>query len=365
MAIGMKINNKSDFNCGICTMAKQTNRISKVPDVRAKVSMELVHSDLAGPIDPVARDGFSYAITFTDDYSGAIFVYFLKVKSDASKALVQFLADASPYGKISRLRSDNGGEFTSGHFKEILLKNGIKHEFTAPYSPHRNGTAERGWRTLFEMGRILLLESGLPKTFWTYAVMAAAFTRNRCYNQRIKETPFYLLTGKRPNVSKLHVFGTTCYALEQNVKKLDPRGRKGIFIGYDKNSPAYLIYFKDDDTVSRRRVVEFTERLDNTHDKKVIEPRPESVVHEENDIFDDEVKSETCNDETPPPDVAARRYPLRDRKKPEFLNYSCYNRDMDCNVDCLYKVTPKSYNEAIKSNESSLWQKAMDVEISS
>ena len=102
-------------------MAKQTNRISKVPDVRAKVSMELVHSDLAGPIDPVARDGFSYAITFTDDYSGAIFVYFLKVKSDASKALVQFLADASPYGKISRLRSDNGGEFTSGHFKEILL----------------------------------------------------------------------------------------------------------------------------------------------------------------------------------------------------------------------------------------------------
>ena len=132
------------------------------------------------------------------------------------------------------------------------------------------------------------------------------------------------------------------------------------------NSTGYgPICFTDDDTVSRRRVVEFTERLDNTHDKKVIEPRPESIVHEENDIFDDEVKSETCNDETPPPDVAARRYPLQDRKKPEFLNYSCYNRDTDCNVDCLYKVTPKSYNEAIKSNESSLWQKAMDVEISS
>ncbi len=39
-------------------------------------ALELVHTDLAGPIDPEGKDGFKYALAFTDDYSGAVFVYF-------------------------------------------------------------------------------------------------------------------------------------------------------------------------------------------------------------------------------------------------------------------------------------------------
>lgn len=42
----------------------------------------MVHTDLARPIDPVSRDGHRYALSFTDDYSSAVFVYFLKNKSD-------------------------------------------------------------------------------------------------------------------------------------------------------------------------------------------------------------------------------------------------------------------------------------------
>ena len=45
---------------------------------------------------------------------------------------------------------------------------------SAPHFPHQNGTAERHWRTLFEMGRCLLLQANLGKGFWPYAVMAAA-----------------------------------------------------------------------------------------------------------------------------------------------------------------------------------------------
>ena len=138
---------------------------------------------------------------------------------------------------------------------------------SCPYSPHQNGTAERGWRTLFEMGRCLLLESGLPKPFWTYAVMAAVYIRNRCFNQRTHETPYYLLTSRRPDLSKLHVFGTICYPyIEEYKKKLDPRSSEGIFVGYDKNSPAYLIYYPNSNIVRRHRTVKFT---DNTHDKQI------------------------------------------------------------------------------------------------
>ena len=50
------------------------------------------------------RDGFKYAITFVDDYSSYIFVNFLKQKSDASNALKKFLADSSPYGKVSEMK---------------------------------------------------------------------------------------------------------------------------------------------------------------------------------------------------------------------------------------------------------------------
>jgi len=141
----------------------------------------------------------------------------------------------------------------SNEFQTLLVKNQIKHETSAPYSPHQNGTAERSWRTLFEMARSLLLESGLPKNLWTYAVMTATHIRNRCYCQRIKDThPMELLQVLKPNVSKMHVFGSVCYLIVHNSKKLDPRSRKGVFIGYDRNSPTYLVYDPQRRTVSKK-----------------------------------------------------------------------------------------------------------------
>ncbi len=50
----------------------------------------------------------------------------------------------------------------SRDFPALLTKNKIKHETSAPYSPHQNGTVEIGWRTLYDMSRCLLIESELP-----------------------------------------------------------------------------------------------------------------------------------------------------------------------------------------------------------
>ena len=123
----------------------------------------MVHCDLAGPIDPVAKDGFTYTLSFVDNYSGIIMVYFLKQKSDTAKATARLLADVAPYGTIKCIRSDNETEFTCEKFRSLLVKNQIKHENSAPYSPHQNGTVERAWRSLFYMARCLLLEANLPK----------------------------------------------------------------------------------------------------------------------------------------------------------------------------------------------------------
>jgi len=147
-------------------------------------------------------------LAFTDDFSGAVFVYFLRNKSDTVAATERFLVDSAPYGKVKCMRSDSGGEFTSVNIEALLRRNHIRRDTSAPYSPHQNGTAERHWRTLFKMGRCLLILASLAKVFWPYAVMAAAYTHNGCYNNWLKETPYFALTGLRPNLSNTRVFGS-------------------------------------------------------------------------------------------------------------------------------------------------------------
>ena len=169
------------------------------------------------------------------------------------------LADVSPLGLVKRVQSDNGGEFTSNELKNVLIDNFIRHEKSAPHSPHQNGTAERHWRALFEMARCLLINANLPKSLWTYAVKASAYIRNRCFNRRLGKTAFEAMTNKKPNVSNMHTLGQTCFTLINNPKKLDPRAEKGIFVGYDTGSPAYFIYLSNKETVKRVRCVNFHE----------------------------------------------------------------------------------------------------------
>ena len=98
---------------------------SREPDQRAKGPLEFVHCDLAGPVEPAAKDGFKYALSFVDDLTGTNLIYFLKQKSDTVEATEKFLADIAPFGKVKRIRSDNGTEFTSRKFKSLLRQNSI------------------------------------------------------------------------------------------------------------------------------------------------------------------------------------------------------------------------------------------------
>ena len=383
---GMHISSKSDFDCETCTLGKMTQYMNRAPDSKAENSLESIHCDIAGPVTPEAREGFRYAINFIDDYSGATFVYFLKNKSDAVKALERFLADSSPYGVIKRFRRDNALEFTSAEFDSVLVKNKIKSELSCPYSPHQNGTAERSWRTLFEMARCLLIESGLPKNLWTYAVKTAAYIRNRCYNPRLEITPFEALTGKVPTLSNMHTFGTECFAYVQNKKKLDHRCEKGILLGYDSHSPAYLVYFAKEGNIKKVRCVAFndkyTEKVDIPKQMEVYHPCIPMSKEQEENIQPEEIENEKENAQP------KRRYPDRDRRQPKHLeNFVTSNEgdtvdaakstlenfvtsDEGDTVDAAkstihycYRISPDTYEEVIQSPEAKQWQAAMEKEI--
>ena len=63
--------------------------------------------------------------------------------------------------KLGRLRTHNGGEFTSAALRTWLKEKGVSQEFTPPLTPQANGVAERMNRTLQEMARSMMQSTGL------------------------------------------------------------------------------------------------------------------------------------------------------------------------------------------------------------
>ena len=94
---GMKITSHKENECKTCTASKMSQTRNRNPDTRAKAPIELVYSDLAGPITPVGKDGFIYAMSFVDDYSGVIMIYSLKNKTDAVGATPTVLSRYSSH----------------------------------------------------------------------------------------------------------------------------------------------------------------------------------------------------------------------------------------------------------------------------
>ena len=123
------------------------------------------------------------------------------------------------------------------------MTRGIRHETCTPHTPSQNGVAERGWRTIFNKARAMMLHAGLSSGHWTYAVHTACYLTNRTSTKALDgDTPFRALTNKKPNVKNLRVFGCPVYVhVEDHTKKFQPRAQKGVFLGYTDNSPGYRV----------------------------------------------------------------------------------------------------------------------------
>lgn len=120
-------------------------------------------------------------MTFIDDYSRASMVYCIEKKSDVYGKLTEFVAMAEAYHncKVSKIKLDNGGEYSSIELKNYCKQKGIQLLYTVPYNPEMNGVAERLNRTLVEKARSMLIASGIDWHFWNEAITAANNLRNR------------------------------------------------------------------------------------------------------------------------------------------------------------------------------------------
>ena len=96
----IKLTTNYPLNCDIFIQGKMSNDRNKTLDSKAKKILILVYSDLAGPLQPLAKDGHKYVLNFIDDYSGLTMLYFLKHKSNTLLATTKYLVDITLYGQM-------------------------------------------------------------------------------------------------------------------------------------------------------------------------------------------------------------------------------------------------------------------------
>ncbi|KAL0283551.1 UNVERIFIED_CONTAM: Retrovirus-related Pol polyprotein from transposon TNT 1-94 [Sesamum radiatum] len=115
--------------------------------------LDLVHTDVRGPLRTPTRGGFSYFITFTDDHTWYGYVYLIRYNSEIFGRFKEYRLEIENQTnrKIKALRSDRGGEYLNGEFIDYLKENGILSQWTPPGTPQHNGVAERRNRTLLDI----------------------------------------------------------------------------------------------------------------------------------------------------------------------------------------------------------------------
>jgi len=186
----------------------------------------------------------------------------LKHKNDVLEAFKEFknLTETQTGIRIKCLQSDNGKEYCNSKFDEFLKQAGIKRRLTVSYCPEQNGITERKNRTLVEMARCLLVQSGLAPTFWAEAINTANHLRNRCLIRSLGvHTPYEKWTGRVPYVGYFRSFGTRVLALNKKPTKgkFESRSTEGYFNGYSETSKAYRVWIPSTRCVETTRDVKF------------------------------------------------------------------------------------------------------------
>ena len=104
---------ESLYACEPCLMGKMTKTLFSGTMERATNLLEIIHTDVCGPMSVDARGGYRYFLTFTDDLSRYGYIYLMKHKSETFEKFKEFQSEVENHhnNKIKFLRSDCGGEY--------------------------------------------------------------------------------------------------------------------------------------------------------------------------------------------------------------------------------------------------------------
>ena len=156
-----KVSPKHEGICKGCALGKNTKKSLPRSKSRSKGILDLIHSNICGPMSSPSLSGCLYYVLFIDDYSWKSWIYFLKAKSETFDRFKEFktLIENQTGRHIRILISDNEGEYESNDFDDFCREAGIKKELTVAYNPQQNGAAERKNRTICEAAKAMITEA--------------------------------------------------------------------------------------------------------------------------------------------------------------------------------------------------------------
>ena len=371
--------------CDDCMVGKQ-HRASfpKKSNWRATQILQLIHADICGPLKPNSNSGKRYLITFIDDFSRKIWVYFLAEKAEAFVTFKNFKihVEKETDSTIKCLRTDRGGEFMSQEFKNFCDNNGIQRQLTAAYSPQQNGVAERKNRTIMNMVRSMLSSRKVPKTFWPEAVNWTVHVLNRSPTLAVKDrTPEEAWSGDKPSVEYFRIFGCISHVhiSDKRRTKLDDKSLQCVLLGVSDESKAYRLYDPISQKIIISRDVVFEENRfwdwDQKYEKAFecdLEWNNAENGAVETDLEEVEGESEVDVDEEEESslgslngDATSSSDEGRNRRQPSWMKdyvpgEGLSEEDNEAHLVISATDDPMHFEDAIKSEK---WRKAMDVEM--
>ncbi|KAL0373926.1 UNVERIFIED_CONTAM: Secreted RxLR effector protein [Sesamum radiatum] len=368
----------TDFDtCMDCIKDKQIN-VSKKDAKRSSNLLKIIHTNICCP--DLDSYGQRYFITFIDDYSRYMCIYFLEHKAEALDTFKVFKAEVEKQcdKHIKVVRSDRGGEYfgryteggqTPSPFTKFLAEQGIIAQYTMPDSPNQNGVVERRNPTLLDMVRSMMASSKLPKFLWIKAIKTAVYILNRVPTKAVSKTPFELFKGWKPSLRHVRIWGCLSEVRGYNPqkKKLDLRTISGYFVGYAERSKGYRFYCPSNSTkiVESRNVKFLEDGLNSGSDKgmsiRCNVDRSESQPSTSSNGLIVLVHNTPM---APPENVdATLRRSTRIKRSAIPGDYMIYLQEYEFNVGA--ENDPETFSQAMKGRESILWYDAMKEEMSS
>ncbi|GAU23070.1 hypothetical protein TSUD_183690 [Trifolium subterraneum] len=189
--------------CEECVQSKQhRNSFSKDAKSKTKAILEVVYSDVCGPIQVESIGGNKYFVTFIDDFSRKLWTYLIKKKSDVLDVFIKYksMVERQSGHKLKTLRTDGGDDFSRKLWTYLIKKKSdvldvfIKYKsMVERQSGHKLKTlrtdgGERKNRTIMNMMRSMLNGKHLPKELWGEAVSTATYILNKCPTKKLEES---------------------------------------------------------------------------------------------------------------------------------------------------------------------------------
>ncbi|KAG5868348.1 hypothetical protein JTB14_036264 [Gonioctena quinquepunctata] len=227
-------------------------------------------------------------------------------------------------------------------------------------------------RTIVESARSAIHARNLNENLWAEAVNYAVFIINQTgKSSQDDKCPADLWFGRRVDIKKLRSFGCECYVLIENHRraKTEKKSKKGIFIGYDIDSPSYRIYIEEENDVVSSENVIFDEKLGPEKGYTELELNSEEnqnsggeETYEDETNESNHLKNKKENFDRNANDNSRKLRDRRDiRKPPNLDDYVLeYSTDYENeNMALIGEIEDIAIREALKDKN---WKEAMDDE---